>query len=342
MKLYAITIKPTSGFGTPLKGDTIFGHFCWQAAYDSSLLNEGIDRQIECYETKPFVIFSSAFPKLETGKGTTYLLKRPELPFAYMLPEQQDKAENMRQKKNFKKKKWMAVDKTLCLDLKKLRFFDDQELMSGTLARLSEPTRRQYQKTGSSKFIKMFSQSHNTINRMTQTTGDGLFAPYAKENHYYFPETELVVFVLIEEEATDIDRVKLGLERIGTWGFGKDASTGLGRFETGGIVELKLPELMGATAVYSLAPCVPEKNRFKDIFFTPFIRFGKHGDHLACGGNPFKNPVIMADEGAVLIPGNTGTIQKPYIGQSVTHVSKSMPKTIVQGYSPFLPLKMEI
>ena len=90
------------------------------------------------------------------------------------------------------------------------------------------------------KFIKTFSQSHNTINRMTQTTGSGMFAPYAKEKFYYFPETELVIFVLIEESVTDIDRVLLGLERIGNWGFGRDASTGLGRFTLGEHDELHL------------------------------------------------------------------------------------------------------
>jgi CRISPR-associated protein Csm4 len=342
LKLYAITIKPTSGFGTAFKGDTIFGHFCWQAAYDATLLDGGLDRQIACYPEKPFAVFSSAFPKLINNQRTTYLLKRPELPFSFLVPAQKDKAADMRQKKDFKKKKWMAVDATLLLDMKTARFMSDRESLSEVQSQLAQKTRRLVKKTELPEFMKGFSQSHNTINRMTQTTGTGMFSPYAKENHYYFPETELVVFVLIEESATDIDRVKLGLERIGTWGFGRDASTGLGRFEVCASEELPLPVLNGTNACYALAPCVPGKDTFKDAFFTPFIRFGKHGDKLASYGNPFKNPVIMADEGAVLIPMDIKAIQKPYVGQAVTKVSKSMPRTVVQGYAPYLPLEMEI
>lgn len=340
MKLYAITITPVSGFGTPLKGDTLFGHFCWQAAYDPALLNEGIDHQIACYGTKPFAVFSSAFPKLDTAKGTAYLMKRPDIPFSFILPKKPDKASDMRQKKSFKKKQWVLVDNTFILDLKKSKFLDDDELLAAASGHFSEPARRQYRKTGSPEFIKMFFQSHNSINRLTQTTGEG-FAPFSKESRYYFPGTELAVFVLIDESATDIDRVKTGIDRIGAWGFGRDASIGLGRFKTGEVAELALPDLKAGFGLYSLAPCVPEKERFKDIYFIPFVRFGKHGDRLACGGNPFKNPVIMADEGAVLFPHISEIINKPYIGRAVTDVSKTMPHSVVQGYSPFIPLRME-
>ena len=342
MKLYAITLKPTSGFGTPLKGDTIFGHFCWQAANDPSLVEGGLEKQIDMYPKKPFAVFSSAFPRLEKDKGTIFVLKRPELPFSFMLPEKEDKAENMRQRKDFKKKKWMFVDESLHLDMKDATFISDHDFLKEASNVLTQETRWQIKKAEKTAFMKIFSQSHNTINRMTQTTGTGMFAPYAKENLYYFPETELVVFVLVEESATDIERIKCGLERIGSWGFGRDASTGLGRFELGESDEMPLPGFADSNACYSLSPCVPEKGAIKDAFFTPFIRFGKHGSRLASYGNPFKNPVIMADEGAVFILNDETVFQKPYIGQAVTNVSKAMPETVVQGYAPYLPLKLEI
>jgi CRISPR-associated protein Csm4 len=342
VKLYTITLKPTSGFGTLLKGDMLFGHFCWQAVYDPSLVEGGFKRQIALYPEKPFAVFSSAFPKLEKERETIFALKRPELPFSFMLPPQQDKAEDMRQKKEFKKKKWMFVDENLYLDIKSAAFISDNELLKEAQRMLTQGTRRQMKKEETSEFMKIFSQSHNTINRITQTTGTGMFAPYAKDSLYYYPKTELVVFVLIEESATDIDRVIVGLKRIGNWGFGRDASIGLGRFELGEPNELPIPALSDSNACYVLSPCVPEKNAFKEAFFSPFVRFGKHGDKLACFGNPFKNPVIMADEGAVFIPNDKTVFQKPYIGQDVTNVSKAMPETIVQGYAPYLPLKLEI
>ena len=342
MKLYAITLKPTSGFGTPLKGDTLFGHFCWQAAYDSSLVEGGLEKQIFMYPEKPFAVFSSAFPKLGEKKRAIFVLKRPELPLSIILPGKIDKAENLRQRKDFKKKKWMFVDKNLHLDTKSATFITDRELLEETRGLLEQDRLRQMKNAELPEFLKIFPQSHNTINRMTQTTGTGMFAPYAKENHYFYPATELVVFVLIEESAIDINRVILGLKRIGNWGFGRDASTGLGRFELGDYEELSLPLPDDSNACYALSPCVPEKGAFKDAYFTPFVRFGKHGDRLACYGNPFKNPVIMADEGAVFIPKDRPFNNKPYIGQAITNVSKTMPETVVQGYAPYLPLKLEI
>ena len=342
MKLYAIHIKPASGFGTGLKGDTLFGHFCWQAAYDGSLVEGGLERQIAAYPEKPFAVFSSAFPVLKNGDKKTYVLKRPDLPFSFMLPAVKDKAENIRRKKEFKKKKWMLVGKNLRPDVKTAEFISNDTLLDKAFNQLPSAALRQLRKAESPGFIKVYSQSHNTINRLTQTTGKGMFAPYTTENHYYFPEALLAVFVLVDTSATDIDRIRLGFDRIGKWGFGRDASTGLGRFSVDEVKELEPQLSVDATACYTLAPCVPEKGAFKECFFTPFVRYGKHGDRLATHANPFKNPVIMADEGAVFVPQHKDLIGKPFVGRAVTGISKAMPETVVQGYAPCLPLKLEI
>ncbi len=341
MKLYTIILNPVSGFGTTLKGDTIFGHFCWQAAYDPSLLEGGLERQIAIYHEKPFAVFSTAFPVVEKGK-TAFAFKRPEIPFSFMLPAGNNKAEDMRQRKDFKKNKWMFVNKDLHLDVKTANFISDQGLLDEVTGLLSEGTRRQIGKAEKTEFLKLFSQAHNSINRMTQTTGTGSFAPYVKENIYYLPDTKLAVFVLIEEKATDIDRITLGLKRIGRSGFGRDASTGLGRYETEKYYEIPLPRPMDSNVCYTLAPCVPAKDVFRETYFSPFVRFGKHGDRLASYGNPFKSPIIMADEGAVLIPDNKNVFNKPYTGQAVTNISKSIPETVVQGYAPYIPFKLEM
>jgi len=132
--------------------------------------------------------------------------------------------------------------------------------------------------------------------------------------------------------------VMKGLKRIGEFGFGRDASTGMGRFRVNGVKELAIPELDKATAYYTLAPCVPEKGSFSKLFFNPFIRFGRHGGDLARSGNPFKNPVVMADEGAVVFPAQGAKPTMPYIGRAVEGVSKSEDATVVQGYAPILPL----
>ena len=351
MKLYEFTIKPVSGFGTALKGDTLFGHFCWQVVHDHSLINGEnslteehkslagsvkLANLLQSYEKKPFAIFSSAFPRL--AFPLRYALKKPDLPQHLLFADDKtDCKEHQRKIKEKKKKKWMLVEGGANLSLLKAGNFKDDDLLNPKelLEKISGT------KTENSSFLRTFVQPHNSINRLTNTTGTDPFAPYVQESVHYYPETELVIFVLIDESATDADRIRLGLERIGKWGYGRDASIGMGRFTVVNKAELTLPDASEANAIYTLAPSVPLKGAFSKAWFTPFTRFGKHGDKLASRKNPFKNPVIMADEGAVFEPADRTCFEKPYWGQAIRNVSKSQENTVVQGYAPYLPLKME-
>ena len=102
MKIYEITIKPLSGFATPLKGDTLFGHICWQAAYDEKLFSLSIDELLVDYEQNPFVVISSAYPKL----GNLAALKRPDMPLDALFDfSGKDTKEIIKERKELKKKK---------------------------------------------------------------------------------------------------------------------------------------------------------------------------------------------------------------------------------------------
>ncbi len=154
----------------------------------------------------------------------------------------------------------------------------------------------------------------------------------------------MALFVGIDEAVINIEQAKKGLERIGEFGFGKDASTGLGRFELAEDDEIDLSS-MGSNspnACYTLSPSVPEKDTFENMFFTLFTRYGRHGDVLAKSANPFKNPVVMADEGAILKPKTETVFDKPYIGIAVTNLSKAEPNTVTQGYSLYIPVRVEV
>ncbi|RZB34203.1 MAG: CRISPR-associated protein Csm4 [Desulfobacteraceae bacterium Eth-SRB2] len=331
MKFYEIIIQPTSGFGTALKGDTIFGHFCWQAGYDSELLNGGIEKQINLYFEKPFAVFSSAMPVIEKDSNH-YVFRRPHLPLSMLFKGGKDKKERLKITKENKKRIWMINPKGLYLNISSVNFIDDEELcheLSGSFTEVSE------------EFMAVLSQPHNTINRLTGTTGTGMFAPYTRENYYFPIGSKLVLFVLIDTDATDIERIVKGLKRMGVWGFGRDASIGMGRFAVCSYEELKFPDDENASGCYTLAPSVPDSDLFKKTYYNPFVRFGKHGDRLANGKNPFKNPIIMADEAAVFIPKDQSFFKKQYIGKALTHVSKTMPETVVQGYTPYLPIILE-
>ena len=345
MKLYEITIKPISGFGTPLKGDTLCGHFCWQAAYDPSLLAGGLTHWIACYGERPFAVFSSAWPKFYKDKKGYYALKRPDLPPSVLFPNPSlDKKEQIRTRKENLKKKWLILKEGLYLSLKAATYWTDAELLKKTSLNVSAETRKIMERPVSAQFSITYDQQHNTINRLTMTTGEGMFAPFTESVISYYPVMELALFVLIDEEATDIEKIRTALERIGAFGFGQNASTGAGRFELAETEEIPIPRVKMPNACYALGPVVPaqDNNAFHEHFFTPFVRFGKHGDILATSGNPFKSPIIMADEGAVFRIRDNGVFDTPYIGRAVTNVSKSMKDTIQQGYSIYLPFHMEM
>jgi CRISPR-associated protein Csm4 len=343
VKLFVMTLEPQGALGTPLKGDTLFGHFCWQAHYDPALLDGGLEARLHTYADTPFAVFSSAYPLLQGAPGH-YALKRPDLPLTWLFPPGDwDRVQQMRQRKDIKKKQWMLVPTDLRLDLRKVEYLSDRQLQQRLLAQVAPELRRRLTKMGepATAILAQFSQAHNTIQRLTQTTGSAPFAPYEQTIWHYYPGTRLAVFVLIDPGATDGERVRTGLERIGQWGYGRDASIGLGRFRVTDQQELPLPQAQAANACYTLAPVVPVPDSYAQAYFLPLVRFGKHGDLLARSSNPFKNPVLMADEGAAFLPRNLHLFDRPYLGRAVTGISKAQPQTVMQGYSFYLPFRLE-
>lgn len=346
MKTYEITIKPLSGFGTLLKGDTIFGHICWQAAYDDKLFGSSIETLLADYTINPFLVISSAYPKFSEGTKSVYMLRRPDLPLENLFDfTGMDKKTIISERKKLKAKKWMPLGDTQTVSLfKEMSYKDDKELFEIAKTSVTNDLRREAKKKGMKSFVADFTQPHNSINRLTCTTGEGRFAPFVTEQAVYFPQTELSVFAGVDDRI-NIDQVELALKRIGDFGFGKDASTGLGKFDVCNVDEINLKSFGSSepNACYTLSPCVPQKDIFSSSFFSPFTRFGRHGDILAKSKNPFKNPVIMADEGAVFMTKEQSVFTKPYIGTAVTSISLAKEhKAVMQGYSLYIPVKVEV
>lgn len=340
MKLYEITIKPKSAFGTDLKGDTIFGHFCWQAAHDDSLVDGGLKKNLFGYGETPFAVFSSAFPKNVVDKKTVYYLPKPEHPFFMGSSGITSTKKKLEDRKEQKMKKWLRLGNQDLMISPNEKCLSEEEIIK-ELALVLDPDRLlMVEKAGYKNLRVVFSQAHNSINRLTQTTGKGDFAPYSTENFFFYPDMVLALFVLLDERVTNIERIVKGLNTMGQSGFGRDASTGLGKFEACEADEITA-DYENADACYSLAPCVPQKGEFSQSFFSPFVRYGKHGDMLARSENPFKRPVIMANEGAVFFPNDKAALERPWIGSAVRNVSFLKPETVCQGYAPWLPVKLE-
>ncbi len=326
MKFAEVIIAPFSAFGTPLKGDTIFGHFFWQLIYDPKLIKGNLDQWRKDYGYEPFAVFSSAFPRLKKDGKVFWLLPRPTLPLHLLAKDKEENCfERLRKQKEEKARHFMLLS-NLYVDLNKVSFLTPQEAAKFFLssADLLEPPQ---------DIVYRKAQSHNSINRLSFTTGEG-FSPYQTDNLWFLPGIQLSIFVLFREEALDEERLKVIFSRMGQTGFGRDASLGLGRFKVEEVRGLPLPGK--SRTLYTLSPYVPSRGEYERIWYQPFVRFGRHGGNLALSGNPFKEPVLMADEGAVL---KTREEAGPYVGRGVLGLSKAEGDTLHQGYSIVFPLE---
>lgn len=304
MKTYKIIIKPLTGFGGPVKGDTLFGHLCWQIYYDPKILGKSLKEFLKDYDTEPFIVISSAYPFIN---GKIYL-KRPSLPLSrlFSIPEE----EFIKRRKEIKARNYFVFDPPL-----------------PPLSKLN------YEKIS---FLAEDSQTRCTINRLKGSTTEAPFTPYVVDKIYYI--CELVIFVALRKDIKIEPFCEL-LSRVGKQGYGKDSSVGYGKFEVLSYEEINLLEATkNPNALYTLGPLCPVEEETLDIYFSPFVRFGRHGDILSRSKNPFKNPVIFADEAAVVIPKSMPT--KCYIGTPVRNISKVKPDTVCQGYSLIIPVEV--
>jgi len=326
MKLVEIVIRPLGPFGTPLKGDTLFGHFFWQLVYDPGLIKGDLEHWRGVYGHDPFVVISSAFPRLKEKNRVSWFLPRPALPLHFFGKNGGNCFERLKHRKEKKARSFMRIS-GMEVDLRQVEFLNAREaaqhLQGGEVFLLQDPPAPEIYR----------SQPHNIINRLTFSTGEG-FAPYQLDNLWFLPDLRLSVFVLYREEAFDEERLAEAFRRIGEMGFGRDASSGLGRFTVEELRPLPLPR--PSKTLYTLGPYVPREHEYQKIWYQPFVRFGRHGGPLAISSNPFKEPVLMAGEGAVLqTPDKAG----PFVGRAVTGLSKAEKDTLHQGYSLVFPLE---
>ena len=197
MNLFELIVEPKSPFGTPLKGDTLFGQLCWKIEQNQNLLGK-LEELLKDYDTRPFVILSSAFLRNENS----YIMKIPALPLSLLFPQYQDR----KKKKELKKKKWLVVPNDFRVSVKEENLIGSRTLFEKKIYVNGK------EKLKCTEVILSDTQFHNTINRLWGTTGEGEFAPYSAKQEYYLPELEWAIFVGIDE-SLDSQKVRDGLEQ---------------------------------------------------------------------------------------------------------------------------------
>lgn len=297
--------------GTPLAGDTLFGQVCW--ALREATGEAELTRRLDGYtQGQPWLVVSDGFP-------ATYLPK-PTLP-QHFEPQADPAA-----RKAAKKKHWIPLTRA-------------REALATLLASAVDDATAY----GAAPFSSV--QPHNTLNRLTGTTGEGAFAPYTMPQSFHARGQRVEVYLVLDEDRISSEETGRMLAAIGASGFGRDASIGLGKFTVEQFEPVSFVVPAQANAFWTLAPCAPRGQGFDGTqsYWRVLTRFGRHGNAHALAGNPFKTPVLMASTGAVFA--STGEfVPRPFIGQGLGgegQLSKAEPATVHQGYAPVLPIAME-
>lgn len=323
MILLELTIKPLGGFGTPIKGDTIFGQICCEICYNPKLAKKKLPELIKIYPERPFLVISSGILKIKSNGKYTYLIKRPDVPFEFLWEEKKETKEI--------KSHTRAVVKNLIepFKLKDLKLYKEEDI-------ITEFFGAQIYKHEIKRLLYSETQMRNQINRLSSTTSKPPFTPYPISKYFFYPGLELGLLACLDQELMDPEGLITAIKSIGSTGFGMDSSVGYGRFEVISVEELKWTQSRDVNAMYLLSPFVPPSPFEGELYFSPFVRFGKHGRAFS-KGRPFKNPVLMADEAAVAVPRDRAVLKVPYFGRPALNISKACPESLVQGYAPYIP-----
>lgn len=176
-------------------------------------------------------------------------------------------------------------------------------------------------------------QTHNTIDRYTGTTGTGQFAPFNSAVRAYPKDTLLDVYLLVREE---LEKIVLDcIKSIGMLGFGKDASSGQGKFEVVSSEEVLWDSKAGSYLTLSSSD-LSRMSTVSPTFYKARTHFGRHGGIDAVANNPFKKPLLLAACAAVITPSDMEV--RSWIGNGISNVSVDHPKTVHQGYAIVYPL----
>ncbi len=320
MKTLKLTLQPQTAFATPLKGDTLFGQLCWIICHQWG--EAKLEALLQNYHKQPFLIVSDAFP--------SGYLPRPQLPALLGGQNNQDASTRKQQKKQI----WLTWE-DFAADVQQWpqRAKTDKQLINSLTGMQQHST-----------LLKHEQQPHNSIHRLSGTTGGAQFAPYQLPQNWYHPEISLDIYLLLDEQQMQREQLEQALYFCGHSGYGKEANIGLGKFAIKTIQEAQLPHQKNANAWLTLAPCCPQGLNWQEkfCFYQPFTRFGRHGDRLAVSGKPFKNPILMAQTAAVLMPANFSPAL--YTGQAIGGkdqlLSLIQDNTRHQGYAPVIQIHL--
>ena len=302
MKLYRFTLYPKSAMGTPLVGDTLFGQLCW--AVRNRFGEARLTVLLEGYgEQRPFMVVSDAFPQ--------GFFPLPTLPSSFW--DTQTKMD----RKSLKKAQWVNIEDA---EKSAVKFWQESALQANF----------KFEKESQDQF-------HNTIDRQMNTTGEGQFAPYTTELTWFGTAQKFDLYIVLDEVRFSLEELQQVLNDVGSFGFGRDASIGLGKFQCINPQAVNFLQ-QNANCYLTLANCAPQNLGLNKeyCYYQITTRFGRHGDIQALSSNPFKKPIILAKPAAIFTPEKYEP--RLFLGNGLSSISDAQPNAVHQGYAPVLNL----
>jgi CRISPR-associated protein Csm4 len=258
MRVRAFHLK-LGGLKAPPRAPTLWGHLAWWVRYTQG--EAALKEWLEAFRHDPPFLLSSAFP--------TDYLPRPYLP--------QLQVEDTQQRKALKKIRYLSL-KTFA-----------RVIREGERALLEAPELKEEK----APKVTLASQTRVGINRATGTAQEGIL--FTDRVYWLGDKEQKQTWTVYSQIRQPADYLEQALREIGTFGYGGQASVGLGRFEVVDTQEMDLPEAENPTHWVTLSPTLPQG----EGFWALETYWGRLGGHYAQAETPFKRPYLRAVEGSV-------------------------------------------
>lgn len=298
MTLWRVTIALDSPLGTPLVGPTLFGQICWAFRDQYGRV------QLERWLAEPDQIW-----RLSDGFPAGYLPKPLVKPVVLS-------TKDLDEIKLRKRSPWVL----------RSTWLNHRDAWSESGLSLDElspaPENRQR-------------RAHNVVDRRGNGTlgSGGLF--FSDEYWWLAGQTETGHHVDLYVECADAEsQVTELLNTVGERGYGRDASTGLGRFRVERMEqEQELSNCANATRRMSLSRGVLTPKTMLDALWRVEPHFGRVGPELSLAGvSPFKRPVLLTRPGATYRPAAHGLT-----GRWLTGIHPERPEIGINGLHLAIP-----
>lgn len=300
-----LQLDPASPFGTPLSSGTLFGHLAWAMRDRDG--EAALTGWLERLGVEPFAL-SDALP--------ADTLPRPLLPSPPAEPPKRLDADGLRVLEARKAKRRQAF----------IRLASWRSLRIGLSAQRLEQS-----PDGTGSGFARARAPHNVIDRRNGQTLEQAGLWFADED---WPSADALGRDLYVRGALPQDDLADLLRRVGEQGYGRDASTGRGRFTVEGIETADwlddAPAAGGARRMLSLSHGTITPNMGAPRY-RQTVLFGKVGrTMLAEVSRPWKLPILLTQPGATFSPSDAGPFgawltgvhqDRPEIGQNAFHLA---------------------